>query len=253
MGHTVGELAKLARISVRALHHYDQIGLLTPTERTDAGYRLYGEDDLARLQQILFYRELGFPLAAIGKLLDDASIDRVSSLLDQRRMLLERSAHLNDMLALLDRTLQHLREGVPMSAEDRFQGFDPSQYDDEVRAQWGETPSYQESTRRTNTYRKEDWSTLRTELDEINAAYAALMERGIEAHDPRAMDVAERARLHIDRWFYPCSAVMHATIAAAYVSDPRFAAYYDQRRPGLARFVHDAVIANRDRLASAES
>jgi DNA-binding transcriptional MerR regulator len=244
MPHTVGDVARIARVSVRTLHHYDAIGLLVPSMRSDAGYRLYGEADLERLQQILFYRELGFPLDDVARLLADTKLDRREALLAQRALLLEKRERADAMIRLVDRTLASIEKGAPMSHDQMFEGFDPKDYEDEAKERWGKTPEYAESKRRTSRYGAAEWAALRAEAQEIGEAYARVMDAGGSPRDPAAMDVAERARLHIDRWFYPCPKSMHAALGRMYADDPRFAANYDRIRPGLAQFVSEACIAN---------
>lgn len=252
MPYTVSQLAKLARLSVRALHHYDEIGLLVPTARTEAGYRLYGEADLERLQQILFFRELAFPLEEIRRILDDQEFDRRAALRMQRSMLEERRAHAQALIAAVDRALEALEGGAPLKDEDMFQAFDTAQYEDEVRERWGDTEAYRESGRRTKGYTKGDWRAIRAELEEITRALAAQLDSGAPANGEAPMDLAERHRLHIDRRFYPCSHAMHRGLGEMYVEDLRFRENYERVRAGLAVFVRDAIRANAARkVASA--
>lgn len=240
MAYSIGEVAKLARVSIRALHHYDAIGLLSPSGRSAAGYRLYVDADLRRLQQVLFHRELGLSLDAIKTALDTPA-DRLTTLEAQRRALVTKLATLQAMLVLVDATIDHLRRGDDMSANDLFRDFDPSQHDDEVRARWGDTYAYAESRRRTKDYTADDWARMRGESDAINQAFVALLVAGVPADDPRAAEVAERHRQHIDRWFYPCSTAMHRGLAEMYLADPRFTATYEKVHEGLALYVHDAI------------
>ena len=122
-----------------------------------------------------------------------------------------------------------------------FGDFDPADHEDEARECWGDTEAHAEARRRTQTYTKEDWLRYRRESDEVNEALAALLADGVPATDARALEVAERHRLLIDRWFYPCSAAMHAALGEMYVADPRFTATFDSVRPGLARYLRDGA------------
>jgi DNA-binding transcriptional MerR regulator len=234
-------------MSVRALHHYDEIGLVQPSARSAKGYRLYTPADLDRLQQVLFYRELGFPLEEIRRILAEPAFDRRRALLAQRARLAEQAARAAALVALVDKTIATLERGETMTPEEMFDGFDPSKYEEEARARWGKTESYAESARRTARYTKDDWATLRAEADALTQAFADAMDRGTPPGDPAAMDIAERHRLHIDRWFYPCPPRMHAGLGEMYAGDPRFAANYDKVRPGLAVYVRDAIRANAQR------
>jgi MerR family transcriptional regulator, thiopeptide resistance regulator len=247
MPYTVSQVAKLARLSVRALHHYDEIGLLVPSARTDAGYRLYGEADLERLQQILFFRELAFPLEEIRRLLDDPEFDRRAALRMQRAMLGERASQARALIAAVDRALQALEGGAPLTHDEMFEAFDPSRYEDEVRERWGDTEEYRESARRTKGYTKEDWQAIRAESEDITRALAAQMEAGTPADGEAAVDLAEQHRLHIDQRFYPCSHAMHRGLGEMYVEDARFRENYERVRVGLAAYVRDAIRANATR------
>jgi DNA-binding transcriptional MerR regulator len=245
MGYTVGDLAKLAHISVRALHHYDEIGLLAPSGRTQAGYRLYTDHDLERLQQVLFFRELGFALEDIGRILRDPGYDRRKALVAQRALLLQKAEHAVALVVLVDKALDALEGGTIMDRKEMFEGF--GEHEEEVKERWGGTEAYEESARRTKRYTKEDWAHIRAEARAVVDGLAQAMGDGAPPSDPRAMDAAERARLHIDRWFYPCSRQMHAALGRMYVSDARFAENYERRAVGLAQFVCDAIQANATR------
>ncbi len=253
MAYQIGEVAKIARVSVRTLHHYDALGLLSPSERSEAGYRLYTNRDLERLQHILFYKELGFSLKEIQELMRDPSFDRRQALLAQRRLVEKQTVRLRAIIHLIDRTLASLEGGIQLSKEEMFEvfgDFDPTEYESEVQERWGHTDAYRESQRRTKKYGKEDWQRFKAESDEINESLAVLMAQGVAPTDPRAMDAVERHRLQIDRWFYPCSRAMHVELGKMYVADPRFTATYDAIRPGMAQYVCDAIIANAERESS---
>jgi len=248
----VGAVSTLAGVSVRTLHHYDQIGLLHPSARSNGGYRLYEVGDLERLQQILFYRELGFPLEEIRRVMLDPSFDRGTALRAQRRLLAERASRAGALLEAMDATIEALEKGTEMDKEDMFGvfgDFDPSQYDEEVKERWGDTDAYKESARRSAHYSKEDWRRFKAESEEINNDLAAAMDRGSPPTDPEVLKIAERARLQIDQWFYPCSREMHANLGRMYVADPRFAKTYEDLRPGLAQYWCDAIVANLERSA----
>jgi DNA-binding transcriptional MerR regulator len=250
---TVGRAARVARVSVRTLHHYDQLGLLTPSVRSEAGYRRYSSADLERLQLILFYRELGFGLAEIERLLSDPALDRRTALLAQRDLLVEQEHRTHRLLDAVNAALEADERGFRMTKEEMFEVFgdiDPAQYEDEVKERWGETDAYRESTKRSARYTKADWQRMSAESDEIEAGFAALAAAGASPDSAEAMALAERHRLHIDDWFYPCSHEMQAGLAEMYVADDRFRAHYDDRAPGLAQFVHDAIAANARRAAA---
>ena len=127
---------------------------------------------------------------------------------------------------------------------DAFGGFDPSAYEAEVSERWGDTDAYRESSRRTSAYSREDWERITAEADEIESAFADCLTSGEQPEGPRARELAERHRLHIDAAYYPCSHEMHCILADMYVGDERFARHYDDRAPGLAAYVRAAIVAN---------
>ena len=244
---TVGELARLTGISVRALHHYDEIGLVVPSERSDAGYRLYGSEEIARLQEVLFFRELGVPLEEIGRIVSDPGYDRAEALRRQRRMLEAKAEHLLAMVDAIDATLRADEEGTEMSNDDLlgvFEGFDPADYAAEAEERWGDTDAYRESARRTASYEKADWERMAREGREIEQAVAALMEDGVVAESESAMDLAERHRAHLTTWFYDCTPEIHLGLAQMYTADPRFREHYEQVAEGLAEYLAAAIAAN---------
>ena len=244
---TVGQVADLAGVSVRTLHHYDTVGLVVPSSRSASGYRLYRGADLERLQQVLVWRRLGFALEQVADLLDASGLDRREALVRQRDLLDERLEQLTAVRALVERTLRTIDEGTTMGETDMFDGlveWNERTHGAEVRERWGGTDAYAESSRRTAGYSAADWAAMQAEAEEVEQAFAALLDAGVPAEDPRAMDAAEAHRAHLDRWFYPCSHEMHAGLADMYVADERFAAHYERRRAGLAGYVRDAVLAN---------
>jgi len=243
----------LAGVSVRTLHHYHAIGLLVPRIRTDAGYRVYTDADLLRLQQILIGRELGLSLEEIRRSLDDPGFDRRIALIDQRERLRARVQQTEAMIRSIDAALAALDElqgERAMNVEDLFQGFDPAQYEDEARRRWGATDAFAESARRTRRYTPDDWRAVIAEQEAIFAdAYDAL-KAGKAPADAAVMDVAERHRLSIDRWFYPCSHGMHRGLASLYEEDDRFRQCLDKQREGLTPFLAEAIRANAARHSS---
>jgi DNA-binding transcriptional MerR regulator len=243
-------VARLSGVSVRTLHHYDEIGLLSPSERTSAGYRQYDGDDLARLQQILCYRSLGFDLRKIATILDDPRIDTLDHLRKQRELLESKLEHLTEMVRTVEKMMEARKMGINLNPDEMFEvfgDFDPAEHQAEVEERWGKTDAFKESQKRTSRYKKEDWKRLGKEAEEIGARLADTMKKGLAANSAAAMDLAEQARLHIDRWFYPCSHEMHRNLGEMYVADPRFAKHYEDRAPGLAVYVRDAIAANADR------
>ena len=243
---TVGQVASELGVTVRTLHHYDEIGLLRPSERSLAGYRLYTDADLSRLRQIVGYRRLGFDLDGVASVLE-SDADPLSHLRRQREAVGQRISELSSLAHALDRAMEAEMNGYRITKEEQREVFGESfsdEYAREAEERWGETDAWAQSRERTKHYSKEQWQQVKQETEEINDAYAALLTVGEPATGEQAMAVAERARQHITRWFYDCPPQMHAGIAQMYVDDPRFMAGYENHTVGLARFVRDAVQAN---------
>ncbi len=244
---TVSQVARLAGITVRTLHHYDEIGLVRPSGRSDAGYRLYDHRDIQRLQQVLFYRELGLGLDEVAAMLDRPGYDRGLALLEQRELLEGQVARLTRMIGAVDAAINAEETGMMLSQEEMlevFGDFDPTRYEDEVKDRWGETDAYKESARRSARYTKDDWKAIRSEQEANGARFVAALRTGVPADSDQAADIAEEARLLIDKRFYPLSHEMHVNLAEMYITDRRFTATYEEMAEGLAQYVRDAIVAN---------
>jgi len=248
--YLVGDVARLSHVSVRTLHHYDAIGLLTPSARSPAGYRLYSGADLRRLQQILFYRELGFALEEIAEILADPAAGTDDHLRRQHRLLRERRARDTALLGAIEREMEARKMGMSLTPEEQFEIFGTdklAEYAEEAEQRWGDTEAWKQSQRRTAAYTKEDWIAIKAEADASIAGFAEAIRAGEPANGTVAMDLAEAHRQHITRWFYDCGYDMHRGLAELYVSDPRYIAEYDKIEPGFSGYVHDAMLANADR------
>ncbi len=245
---TVGKVADTFGVTVRTLHHYDEIGLLTPSERSPAGYRLYTQEDLTRLQQIVVYRRLELPLEEIAALLDDGE-NAADHLRRQRATVMSRLDELRELVEAIDLALEKEMSNEKMTDDEMRQlfgdAFDES-YAEEAQQRWGETDAWKQSQERTAKYTKADWQQVKAEGDAVNEAFAAAMDAGEPATSERAMDAAELHRQSIER-FYDCGYDMQRNLADMYVGDERFTAYYDAVRPGMAQYVRDAIHANADR------
>jgi DNA-binding transcriptional MerR regulator len=246
MGRTVGEVAKLAHVSVRTLHHYDEIRLLVPSERSASGYRLYSGSDLDALQQLLFFRELGFGLDEIARIMGEPGFDRREALEMQRRMLADKTAQLQHMVDAVDAAIDGLERGVTMDDKDKFEPFgefDPAEYEQEARERWGETDAYKESARKTARYTKEDWKRIMAEQKAVTDGYVARMEAGDAPDAPATFDVVEKHLASITDNFYTLPGEMFGNLADMWVTDQRFTKNIDKAKPGLAQYQHDAVKA----------
>ncbi len=250
MGHTVGQVATLAGVTVRTLHHYDEIGLLSPSGRSAAGYRTYSAADLERLQQVLCYRGLGFPLREIERMLDEPGGDALSRLRYQHALLARQIGRLQRMLGALEKEMEAYQMGINLTPQERlevFGGFDPQEYEQEAADRWGDTDAYRQSQRRASSCTKDDWAAITAEGAAIEAGFAEALRAGAAPDGEVAMDLAERHRQHISRWFYDCGHDMHRGLAEMYVSDERFRAHYEEIAAGLAQYVRDAIVAAAER------
>ncbi len=249
MSYSVGRVAELAGVTVRTLHHYGEIGLLTPQDRTAAGYRWYSDADLQRLRHILFYRELGFSLDDISAILRDAGNGAGIHLRRQRELLCDRITRLQQMVTAIDKEMEADTMGTPLTPEEKFEIFGPGYgegYEAEAEERWGDTPAWQQSQSRTANYTKQDWIAVKQEGDDLNQRLAAAKSSGAAADSQQAMDLAEEHRRSIER-FYDCPYAMHRGLGDMYVGDPRFTRTYDDLAPGLAQWLRDAIHANADR------
>ncbi|MBB5361168.1 TipAS antibiotic-recognition domain-containing protein [Deinococcus humi] len=256
---TVGEVALLTRLSVRTLHHYDDIGLLRPGGRTEAGYRLYTPADLARLWRALSYRELGFPLAEITRLLDAPPGSEVEALRTQVALLREKQRRTQ---IALDAALIYLKaaergEGVPIMTnaelKDLFDGFDPAEHEAEANERWGDTDAYRQSARRTSKYSRADWEAVKAEMNAISSRYLALMYAGTPPDSPEARAVAADHRAHLSARYYDASPGMMRGLAQMWVADERFTRNIDSAGEGLAAYQSAAVLAWADEMAERDA
>lgn len=257
MGLTVGQVAALAGVSVRTLHHYDEIGLLRPGGRSTAGYRLYDDDDLDRLHQVLLYRGLGFTLDDVAAVLDDRSVPATEHLRRQLALLEERIDELEDMRLAVRKQLEARSMNLRITREEQFEIFGPDyaskheSYAAEAQERWGDTDAWKQSQARTSQYTKEDWQRLKAETDELNSRIGEAFTSGVDPTSERAMDLAEEHRQQITGAYYDCSLEIHRGLGEMYVADPRFTATYDAVATGLAPWLRDAIAANADRQEAA--
>ncbi|MFK4803601.1 MerR family transcriptional regulator [Streptomyces sp. MPA0124] len=254
MSYSVGQVSTFAGVTVRTLHHYDKAGLLSPSDRSHAGYRLYNEADLVRLQQILFYRELGFPLDEIAAIFKDPQANPLERLRARQRELNEEIARLQRLAEVAERAIEVQKTGVPLTPEERFEVFGEVAFDlsyaTEAELKWAHSEGQRQAMARADAHTKEDWRRLMDEAGAWRAELLAAFDDGQPSDGERAMDLAEEHRLHIARWFTSCPPDMHRRIADDFVADPRAFALVvppSQQRPGLAAYTRNAVHANADR------
>ena len=248
---TVGQVAQTYGVTVRTLHHYDEVGLLTPSERTPAGYRLYTGADLDRLATIVTYRRLRLSLDEVGSLLRGEG-SAVAHLRRQRDAVMDKVDEMHRLVEAIDARLEREMNETPATTEEMKEIFGDGFNDDyqvEAQERWGETDAWKQSAARTKTYTPADWEQIKAESDAVNAAFVVALTSGRPATSPEAMDAAEAHRVQIETWFYDLTHDVHRRLADMYVADPRFTKTYEDLAPGLAAYVKDAIHANADRHA----
>jgi len=247
---TVGQVADELGVTVRTLHHYDEIGLLSPSERSRAGYRLYTEADLERLQAVVVYRRLGFKLDEIAQLVDATGADREDHLRRQRESVMSRLDEMHDLVTAIDRALEAEMSGIRLTKDEQRELFGDGYSEElaeEAETRWGDTDAWKQSRRRTARYTRKDWVEIKAEMEAVGTELVAAKRAGEPPTSERAMDAAEAHRQHIDRHFYDISPQFHRNLGDLYVTDPRFTRTYEHEEAGLAQYVRDAIHANADR------
>jgi len=250
MEYTVKALAELAGISTRTLRYYDQINLLSPLRTNDAGYRYYGSEQVDRLQQILFYRQLGFPLDEIASLLDDPGFDAQAALQSHLDALKQQRSRLDCLIHTVEKTILHNTGAINMTNQEKFEGFQKKRiqenekmYGAELRAQYGDEKMDQFNAKMLSLSPEEYelWNTLGEEI------LAGLEHSVLTGTDPGSDAGKQLAELH-RRWLsysWPhYSPAAHKGLAQMYVADERFTAYYDRHVAGCAAFLRDAIMTH---------
>ncbi len=231
----VKEVADLVGISVRTLHQYDEIGLLIPDDTTGSGYRVYSDENLETLQQILFFRELGFPLKKIKEIIHNPSFDRQEALEIQHKMLLEKKNRLNKMIRTLEKTIQYSKGEIKMSNKEKFEGFDFSQnpYEQEAREKWGD-----KAVDEANEKVKSMSDFEQQKFNEIYRKLATL--RHLPADSKEAQEGIKEWYLFLNK-IGNYSPEAFKGLGQMYVNDERFTKNIDRFGEGLSKFMCEAM------------
>ena len=240
--YSVKQMAELSGITVRTLHHYDEIGLLKPAIRTEKKYRYYDENCLLRLQQILFYRELDFSLDETREILDDPDFDLVTALKEHRLALVQKRNDLFQLIQTLDHTLERFQGGAEVGLSDKelYKGFDQTKIDRwnrEVDEKY-DPVKVAESRRNVGKMSKDKFNQVQEEGSRVTLAIAEKME--LEPSAPEIMALIKEHHAWIEN-FYVCPAEMYKGLGQLYVENPEFTEFYEKIKPGLAAFMCEAM------------
>jgi DNA-binding transcriptional MerR regulator len=238
--YTIKEIADLAGVTTRTLRYYDQLGLLIPAEIGKNGYRYYDQDNLLRLQQVLYFRELDVPLKEIQYLMSRPDFQLLSSLENHQDALRDQVQRLNRLLATLEKTISSLQGEGNMSEKEFFAGFDETRYEEETRERWGQTPQYAESQRKWSSYTKDQKEEIKAEGGEITVRIVT-ENPDVSADDPDVQAAVGEYYDYLNKYFYACEVGFLRGLADMWVQDPRFAVNYERIRKGGADFVREAV------------
>ena len=246
MEYTVQKLGSLAGVSTRTLRYYDEIGILKPARINSSGYRIYGQAEVDRLQQILFFRELGISLDRIKEILTAPSFDSAAALKEHREKLLEKKERLELLIANVDKTIAVTEGRMNMSNKEKFEGFkkkmideNEKKYGKEIREKYGE-----ETVNKSNAKLK---NMTQEQYDEVTALAEKVTQTLAEAFKTRnpsgelAQKAADLHKQWLSYYWNEYSKEAHAGLAQMYVDDERFTAYYDKEQPGTAEFLRDAI------------
>lgn len=246
--YQINEISQLAGVSVRTLHHYDKIGLLVPDKQISNGYRIYTQDHVKRLQDIIFFKTLGFKLSEIGEMLTLDGYDRLFILNKHKSAIELRMNHLKKVLEAIDKTIDDEKGDYKMSDKERFESFDMDAidkhreaYKEETEAKYGGTDAYKQSQKKTKGYKKEDWKRVTEESNTIYKAFYELKNMGVPASDEKATELVVAWQDYITRNFYDCSKEILSGLADMYVMDQRFKDNIDANGEGIAQYMHDSI------------
>ena len=235
----INEVAKLTGITVRTLHYYDEIGLLKPSETTETGYRLYDHHDLEILQQILFFKELEFPLSEIKEIMNSPQYDKKEALVKQRTLMHKKRLRMDNIIRLLD-------DAIDGKKEMSFEAFDTKEIEDmkdcyaqEVKKRWGKTAAYKEYQDKTAQNQSKDWKEIEGQCANIFEAFAA--SRHLSVQSDEVQELVRKWQECISNHFYQCTNEILEGLGQMYVFDERFKKNLDQYGDGTAEFMSQAI------------
>ncbi|MFD2617859.1 MerR family transcriptional regulator [Terrilactibacillus laevilacticus] len=248
MEYTVQKLAQLAGVSGRTLRYYDEIDLLKPARVNSSGYRIYGQEEVNKLQHILFYRELGLGLETIQKLISTPDFNRYETLKEHHTQLLRKRAHLDKLIENVEKTMDSEKGRITMTDKEKFEGFkdkmieeNEKKYGEEIREKYG-ADIINRSNQKLKGMSQEEYQ----KVESLSQAILTKLEKAIETGDPASDEAQEIAEMHkqwLMYWWHAYSKEAHAGLAQMYVDDDRFMKYYDTKcGKGAAEFLRDAIV-----------
>lgn len=241
MKMSVKEFAELTGVSVRTLHYYDEINLLKPAEIDENnGYRFYDRTALERMQEILFYRELDFPLKSICEILSSPDYDKQKALSEQKKLLILKKERLERIISAIDNAEES--EVVMKALNNNDYEVARKQYEAEAKERWGKTEAYREHTEKTKDYSKDKWQSVTDGLDSIFGEFAECVKDGNAPDSEAAKALTEKLQKHITDNFYTCTNEILSSLGQMYIFDERFTQNIDKHGVGTAEFVNKAII-----------
>ena len=246
MEYSINELSKIAKISTRTLRYYHEIGLLMPKRINCSGYRVYGEDEIDKLQQILFYKAMGFTLKDIKHIVNSSSFDIMLALENHKKKLIEKRHEIDLLIKNVEKTISHKKGEIEMSNKEKFEGFkkdlikkNEEKYGKEIREKYGDKQVNESNAKILGLNEEEFKMFKQLEIDIIEKLKEAMVE-----NNPSGEKAQEACELH-KKWlryswnFYTKEA--HRNLGEMYVYDERFKKYYDNNKEGMAEFFRDAL------------
>lgn len=247
MEYTVQKLGRLAGISARTLRYYDEIGILKPARTNSSGYRIYGRQEVDKLQQILFFRELGVGLDTIKSIVTSPGFDGAAALRQHREQLLDRRKQLDLLIANVEKSIALSEGRITMSDQEKFEGFkrqmieeNERKYGKEVREKYGDE-AVNRSNEKVKNMTPEQHEALTRLSEELTETLAAAFQTGNPAGE-LAQKAADLHKQWLMFFWSSYSKEAHAGLAQMYVDDERFTAHYDAKQPGTAEFLRDAIL-----------
>jgi len=247
MEYTIKSLGLMAGVSTRTLRYYDEIGILKPARMNSSGYRIYGEEQVNCLQQILFYKELGVDLDKIKNIITSPKFDKVVALKEHREKLLEKKYQLDILIANVEKTLANNERRIQMADKEKFNGFKQKMIDDnerkfgkEIRSKYGDS-IVDKSNIKVKNMSKENYDEVQKLAIEVTKTLHDAFTTGDPAGE-LAQKCADLHRQWLSYYWNDYSKEAHAGLAQMYVDDERFTAYYDKDQPGTAVFLRDAIL-----------